>query len=327
MRRALFTNDLKLRDFLVEIIEAIEEPPSDDQPLPQSENDQDLPELFRAETGPTSFPKPVDPTTITEEYLESAPMAALPIKHYLPQLKEHLAEITKGLEGVEDQKGERITLTGKRNKAMEDLAQVCRQFIAAMLARHDRLALPEGDVLKARLRNPSNRPHSLTHNRWIHVARDLISADTRFQEKGHPPMANPSAAEIQERMEVARETNLAVKLTDDRALVAERFLRGRREATRNLSREVAAFLGYIYAYLPGSESRRIVRKLGFSFVSDFAEETNPESEEQPILEGDPNNQPSAENEQPSEEAISQAESDLPNSEAVNPAPPEVEAAA
>jgi hypothetical protein len=175
MRRRIFTNDLELRNFLVDITETIE--------------------VAQPGGGPPVIPRPVDPKIVTEEYA-SSPLAVLPLAHYLPVIKEHLTELNKGLVAVENHRGERMTLMGFRNRALKKLSLVCRQFTNAMLARHERLELPRGDLLKVRLRDPKNMPHGPTRTGWLAIARDLIEADARFQKKGHPAMANPSAEEL-----------------------------------------------------------------------------------------------------------------------------------
>ncbi|MDJ0842243.1 MAG: hypothetical protein QNK37_37425 [Acidobacteriota bacterium] len=161
---------------------------------------------------------------------------------------------------------ERQNLVQTRDELVGELDMFVRHFRNCLNWRTDRMNhgrmimrtyLPMGDI----------RPNLTVPRDMVKLAEFLVEGEKIATAQGFPPMTNPSAAELAERIQPAKSAVLAVETADLNHMEAQEDLRVYRAEADTLLRTIAREIQIELGDKPESYVRRILRRLGYKFTT------------------------------------------------------------
>ncbi|MDJ0842453.1 MAG: hypothetical protein QNK37_38480 [Acidobacteriota bacterium] len=184
--------------------------------------------------------------------------------------------------GVTGATAARQNLVQTRDELVSELDMFVRHFRNCLNWRAERmdhgrmimrLYLPMGDM----------RPNPTVPRDVVKLAEFLVEGEEIATAQGYPPMTNPTAAELAERIQPAKSAVLAVETADLDHMEAQEDLRVYRAEADILLRTIAREIQIELSDKPAGHVRRILRRLGYSFTTavetPVVEEETPEQSE------------------------------------------------
>lgn len=191
--------------------------------------------------------------------------AASPIEEF----EARIQELWDGLEQIQIKiqaaKGVRVDGMETRDKQMDRLIRCVRDFRNVLERRNLRDELPKKVstfYLQASL------PHISDFRGWVFQAWALLDGETRAVEAGFPPMENPSAQNLAQRLEGAAEACNQVDEAERSLVRAQDEMDAVRRDSEQMIRDIAAVFRIKLNGMPAAKQRRIMRSYGFSFSTD-----------------------------------------------------------
>lgn len=125
-----------------------------------------------------------------------------------------------------------------------------------------RLNLPENLLYMYGINKDGKTPKPKKQAEWLLIARTFILGDEKAESRGFPPVTNPSAKEIEEKLTAAEKVYAEIAPADrdydtEQAVIAEM-----REKTNTLIKDIMAELRYTLRNLDVPSRRRIKRSYG-----------------------------------------------------------------
>jgi hypothetical protein len=164
----------------------------------------------------------------------------------------------------------------ERDAAVARLSTCVRHGWQVLKMRVQRQGLPDGVLRLYGLPLDGNVPSNATPDGWLRYARLFVEGDAAAIARGHEPMCNPSAAEIQTVLDVAAAEVDDVSAADaalDEAQAAAEADQAQAEA---LIADLVAHLVFNLRRMDAPSQRRIMRRYGFKFHYGKGEARDPD---------------------------------------------------
>lgn len=240
-------------------------PDSGENPLPSD----------GAQAGPVvSSPLPKNTETYTlNDMVSNRQLNTL--KSFAPLFKEAYNKVN----ALNRQKRE---ATDNAANVLEQLSTVIRDAWVVMRRRINRKGYPSSLLTYYLIPESHQMKVSGSREYWIQVARDVLDGDTAAVAKGFPPMLDPGADEIRERLAEAEKAIREVQEMGVALKRARQEFAELRERSGELYRDLANTARFYLREHSHSHIRDIMRDLGFKVRT-----SNPaESEEPEVSEGE-----------------------------------------
>ncbi len=183
----------------------------------------------------------------------------------LDAVNAFLPDFAAAVNALSDKLGARTKEIHERAAALEQLKFCTRDLWEVLKRRARRQGQPAVVLQFYQLPLDGTTPKPTTREEWLTLAGRVVQGDADAVAAGFPPMANPSAAELQAVLEAARSEAGDVAMADrayDQAQAAVAALRSRAD---ELAAEVMAELRFYLRKEQAPSQRRILRTYGARF--------------------------------------------------------------
>ncbi len=193
---------------------------------------------------------------IDHYYIDTVTLAE--ITAFIPAYRDEYRSINKFLTY-------RIGAVNEQRAAFEALRICCRDFLVVVKRRTFRCGHHPAVLSLFDIPQTGKLPAPKRLRSWIGLAEKLIRGDVKAVADGLPPMANPSAAELQELLTAAWDKHMQVADKDSHYDQAQERVANLRKTANALIKEAMMQLRFALRRLDHPSQRRIMRNYGFKF--------------------------------------------------------------
>ena len=152
---------------------------------------------------------------------------------------------------------ERSRIVKSSREALKVLEKYVKDGFSVLRRQITRLNLPEHVMYMYNINKDRKTPRPKRPSGWLTIARNFVEGDKKAEAGGYPPVASPSAKEIEEKM-IAAEKAYAEITPADRAYDNEQAdLAEMRKTANTLIKDIMAELRYSTRNLDAPSRRRI----------------------------------------------------------------------
>lgn len=173
------------------------------------------------------------------------------------------------------------------NDIAERLSFTIRDYVSGLQRRIRRNGEPEEVLTYYRVPTEGLTPQGGTPAEWREIGVNLVESEAAAVAAGYQPMANPSAADLQEILDTFDQHHDHVQNADIAYGEAQRVMNELREEAILVWRGIAQNLRLILADRDTATQRRVLRNFGFVFRSSAEEETEEPEVDPELEEGEP----------------------------------------
>jgi hypothetical protein len=205
-------------------------------------------------------------------------------QEWIDQATAFLQTYRPKVDAISRQIGLRSMEISERDVAISRLATCVRHGWQVLKLRVERLGQPEGVLRLYGLPLEGGVPRRATPDEWLTYARLFVEGDAAAVAQGDPPMANPSAAEVQAELTAASAEVDDVSSADAGVDEAQTTAATDAAQADALIADLMDYLAFNLRRQDAPSQRRIMRRYGTKFH--YREGETPDPEE-PVEEEDP----------------------------------------
>lgn len=153
----------------------------------------------------------------------------------------------------------------EKNVAIEELRAYVTDFWEVLRRRNYRLKLPAEIFTFYRLNLDGNNPGVTNETGWIEAGQNIVDGEAAAVAAGHPVMINPSANEVNLKLEAAKkEVSEAYQADRDYDVIQEEAAELRMKADTLIADSIE-YLRFALRKKDGPSQRRIMKTYGAKF--------------------------------------------------------------
>ncbi|MCA9932980.1 MAG: hypothetical protein H6662_17435 [Ardenticatenaceae bacterium] len=180
----------------------------------------------------------------------------------LADLKIHYAAYRAAYDAAEAALSQRKTETAESAAAMARLQMYLSHLWTAVTNRAQRENQPVGVLGYYKLTNDGARPTPRSREEWLEMAQSVINGDAAAAAAGHPAAVSPSAAEVQDILDIAIAESNDLPVADTAYDEAQTAVAALRPQADKLIKAVRAAVIYSTYDMDPASQRRVLRNFG-----------------------------------------------------------------
>jgi len=180
------------------------------------------------------------------------------LKDFAPAFEEKYTRISQKL-------AHRSRMVAESKKALKTLATYTKDGFSVLRRQISRLNLPEHVMYMYNINKDKKTPRPKRPSDWLTIARNFIEGDKKAEAGGYPPVSNPSAQEIEEKLLAAEKAYAEITPADREYDNEQADLAEMRKTANTLIKDIMAGLRYTLRNLDVPSRRRIKRSYGAEY--------------------------------------------------------------
>jgi len=229
---------------------------------------------------PGKEPKDPKPGLLADEPIGYSLANMIP-SELLERLQQEVPLFQERLESIQSHRQQARLAKENLRKGLDKLSSMVRDCWASLVRRNRRLEQP--DSVRSFYLMPKARSMKVNGSRrkWLEIAQSVVTGDRRAVEEGYPPMAEPSAADLQQLITTVEAQLLAVDAASSLLKQVLGDMVQQRLVISDMHRDLAAFVRASLGGKPSAYRRDIMRALGFNFAASASTAPDPDTEPSP----------------------------------------------
>ena len=180
------------------------------------------------------------------------------LKDFAPAFEEKYTRISQKL-------AHRSRMVGESKKALKTLETYTKDGFSVLRRQISRLNLPEYVMYMYNINKNRKTPRPKRPSDWLTIARTFIEGDKKAEAGGHPPVASPSAKEIEEKLLAAEKAYAEITPADRDYDNEQAGLAEMRKTANTMIKDILAQLRYTLRNFDVPSRRRIKRSYGAEY--------------------------------------------------------------